>query len=355
MKKKIIVVIAVLFSFLLIAICGVIVYFNINLQPVNREATEKIEVLIPSGTPAVQAISILKDKGLVKNELITKIYVKMNCKNVIAGRYMLSMSMNTQEIWNDICSGNVTNDTIWVTFIEGKRLSYIEKQIASNFPYTVDEIHKVLEDKEYIKELIQKYDVLTEDILNNKIKHPLEGYLFTDTYEFEKDATIKQIIEKMIGTLNQKVQKYKTDIENSKYSMHELITLASIVELEEATKDDRKGVAGVFYNRLKSGWTLGSDATTYYAVDKDFDKELKWSELNSCNAYNTRGTCVKGLPAGPICSPSISSIEAVIYPTKHDFYYFVDDSTGKTYYSKTESEHNATIRKLQSQGLWYTF
>ena len=100
---------------------------------------------------------------------------------------------------------------------------------------------------------------------------------------------------------------------------------------------------------------MGSDATTYYAVNKDFDKELKRSELNSCNAYNTRGTCVKGLPVGPIGSPSISSIEAVIYPDEHNYYYFVDDVYGKTYYSKTESEHNATIRKLQREGLWYTY
>lgn len=355
MKKRIIVVIVVLISLLLIAVCGGLVYYNTNLQPVNKNATDKIEVLIANGTPAVQAIDILKSKGLIKNELVTKVYVKLHCQSVIAGRYIFTMAMSTQEIWNDICKGNVTNDTIWVTFIEGKRLSYIEKQIAANFPYTVEEVHNVLEDKEYIKELIQKYDVVTDAVLNEKIKHPLEGYLFADTYEFEKNATIKQIIEKMIGTLNQKMQKYKSDIEKNKLSIHELLTLASIVELEEASKNDRKGVAGVFYNRLKSGWTLGSDATTYYAVDKDFDKELKWSELNSCNAYNTRGTCVKGLPIGPIASPSISSIEAVIYPTEHDYYYFVDDKYGKTYYSKTESDHNATIRKLQSQGLWYTF
>ena len=354
MKKKAVIVLIIIFSFLCLAIGGGLAYFNANLQPVDPTNKESIEVVIPTGTATSQVITMLKEKDLIKNEFVTKVFAKLQSKELIAGRYMFSKSMSTPEIWKDICKGNVTRDTIWVTFVEGKRLSYIASQIAANFPYAEEEVNKVLEDKDYIKELIQEYYVLTDDILNEKIYHPLEGYLFADTYEFEKDATIKEIIEKMIGTLDSKVKKYKDDIENSKYSIHELMTLASIVELE-ASKDERKGVAGVFYNRLKSGWSLGSDVTTYYAVNKNFDKDLTRSELNSCNAYNTRGSCVKGLPAGPIGSPSISSIEAAIYPTEHDYYYFVDDKYGKTYYSKTNSEHNATIRRLQSEGLWYTY
>ena len=355
MKKKAVIILVILFAFLCILIAGGTFYIHTNLEPVDKNSHEKIEIIIPSGTITSKVISILKEKDLIKNELVTKLYAKINANTLMAGRYILTKSMSTIDILNDLKKGNVTNDTIWITFIEGKRLSYIENQIANNFPYTIEEIHTVLEDRDYIKELIQRYDILTDSILDSKIMHPLEGYLFADTYEFAQNVTIKGIIEKMIGTLNTKMQKYKSDIEKSKLSIHELLTLASVVELEEATKDDRKGVAGVFYNRLNSGWTLGSDATTYYAVNKDFDKELKLSELNSCNAYNTRGTCVKGLPAGPIGSPSISSIEAVIYPTKHDYYYFVDDVYGKTYYSKTESEHNATIRKLQKEGKWYTY
>ena len=354
MKKKVVIISIIVFSFLFLIIGSALVYFNANLKPVDINSKEEIEVIIPTGTVASQVISILKEKDLIKDEFVTKIYAKVSSLSFMAGRYVFTKSMSTTEILNDISNGKVTKDTIWVTFVEGKRLTYIENQIASNFPYTVEEVHNILEDKEYIKELISKYEILTDDILNKNIYHPLEGYLFTDTYEFEKNATIKEIIEKMIGTLNSKMQKYMDDIKKSKYSIHELLTLASIVELE-AVSSDRKGVAGVFYNRLKSGWTLGSDITTYYAVNKGFDKELKRSEINSCNAYNTRGPCVKGLPAGPIASSSISSIEAAIYPSEHNYYYFVADANGKTYFSKTESEHNATIRRLQSEGLWYTY
>ena len=354
MKKKVVIFSIIVFSFILVILCSALIYFNINLQPVDSGNKEEIEVIVPNGTIAAQVITLLKEKDLIKDEFVAKIYAKMSSLSFMAGRYVFTKAMGTKEILKDISVGNVTKDTIWITFVEGKRLTYIESQIASKFPYTKEEIHSVLEDRDYIKELISKYEILTDDILNEKIYHPLEGYLFTDTYEFEKNATIKDIVEKMISTLNIKMQKYMDDIKSSKYSIHEILTMASIVELESVSSD-RKDVAGVFYNRLKSGWTLGSDITTYYAVNKDFDKELKRSEINSCNAYNTRGPCVKGLPAGPIASSSISAIEAAIYPSEHNYYYFVADANGKTYFSKTESEHTATIRKLQSEGLWYTY
>ena len=100
---------------------------------------------------------------------------------------------------------------------------------------------------------------------------------------------------------------------------------------------------------------LGSDVTTYYAVGKDFSNDLTIGDLNSCNGYNTRGQCVKGLPLGPIASSSLDSIVAAIEPTKHEYYYFVADKNGKTYFSKTYSEHNNIVRELKSKGLWYVY
>lgn len=133
------------------------------------------------------------------------------------------------------------------------------------------------------------------------------------------------------------------------------MTLASIVELEGARSDDRRGVAGVFYNRLSTGNTLGSDVTTYYAVGKDFTVYLTWDDLNSCNGYNTRGTCVKGLPIGPIASPSFASLKATLEPEIHDYLFFVADKNGKTYFTKTNAEHEAITAKLKREGLWFVY
>ena len=147
---------------------------------------------------------------------------------------------------------------------------------------------------------------------------------------------------------------YKEEIEASKYSIHELLTLASIVEVEGSTSDDRAGVAGVFYNRLNSGWSLGSDATTYYAAKIDFsERDLYMSEINDINAYNTRPAAMAGkLPVGPICSPSQESIEAVLHKEDHDYYYFVADKNGKIYYNKTSSGHLQTIKEIKEAGNW---
>lgn len=355
MKKKLLIVIISFFLFVLIAAFAVYYHYKNSLKAVSSGDNNEIVFNINSGSTTSTIISNLKKNDLIQDELTMKAYVKLTGGSPKAGRYVFKKSMDASTIWDAIINGKVTNDTVWVTFVEGKRLTYIKKQIAASFPYTEEEIDKVLEDKNYIKELIDKYDVLTEDILKDGIYHPLEGYLYPDTYEFMKDASIKSIIEKMVSTMDSKMSKYADKINDSKYNTHELLTLASIVELEGARSDDRQGVAGVFYNRLNAGWTLGSDVTTYYAVNKDFSQDLKWSELNSCNGYNTRGKCVKGLPVGPIASISSASIDAVINPKKHDYYYFVADKNGKTYFSKTDAEHNTTIRKLQSSGMWYTY
>ena len=355
MKKKLIMIIISIFFVFLLVISATYVYYEASLDAVDNSNTNEVIINIEAGSFASEIISLLKENDLIKNELTMRIYAKTVGGTPMAGRYVFSKSMNANSIWNDIISGNVKNDTVWITFVEGKRLTYIKKQIASFFPYTEDEIDAVLEDKDYINSLIEKYDVLTENILDKNIYHSLEGYLFPDTYEFARDASIKDIIEKMISTLDAKMSKYSSEISNSKFSIHKILTLASIIELEGARSDDRNGVSGVFYNRLNSGWTLGSDVTTYYAVNKDFSEDLSRSELNSCNAYNTRGACVKGLPIGPIASVSIKSIESALNPTKHDYYYFVADKNGKTYFSKTDSEHNKIIRELQSNGLWYTY
>lgn len=213
-----------------------------------------------------------------------------------------------------------------------------------------------MNNKTYLQELVNKYWFLTDDILIDDIYYPLEGYLFPNTYEFYKNASVKDIINKMLDETSSKLANIKSDIEKSNYSIHEIITMASIVESEGANSDDRKGVAGVFYNRLNDNWSLGSDVTAYYGVKKDFSSDLYQAEIDDCNPYNTRGTCaISGLPIGPISNPSLESIKAALNPSNHDYYYFVADKHKKTYFTKTYSEHVAKTNELKSAGLWFTY
>ncbi len=354
-KKSIILIIVSLFAFLLIGCILAVTYYNLSLGPVDKNAKENKTFTIEQGEATSTVISKLKNEGLIKSDFTMKIYTKLNPGNPQAGTYILTKNMSAKEIFKAFVEGKVTRDTSWVTFVEGKRLTYIAEVISKNFEYTKEDVLKTLDDENYVRELIEKYDCLTDDILNDKIYHPLEGYLFADTYEFDSNVTIKGIIEKMLDNTESKLSAYHDTIEKGKYSLHEIMTLASIIELEGARSGDRKGVAGVFYNRLEAGWALGSDVTTYYAVNKDFSVDLTKSDLNSCNGYNTRGTCVNGLPVGPIANPSFESLKATLEPTKHNYYFFVADKNGKTYFNKTNAEHDATIARLRRENLWYEY
>ena len=137
------------------------------------------------------------------------------------------------------------------------------------------------------------------------------------------------------------------------FSMLRLVGGASIVELEGKREEDRKMIVGVFNNRLAKGMNLGSDVTTYYALQYPMTSDLTQAQFATDNPYNTRADNMAGkLPVGPICNPSIMSIDASINPTANDYYYFVADKNAKIYYTKTLQEHNAKVEELKKNGDW---
>ena len=349
MKK----VFIILVSLIILGSAAILLIYKNGISKVSNDSTIK-EFVVEKGSTYTSISKDLKKQNLIKSELMYKIFIKLNKPSGLeAGKYNLSENMNVREIVKTLSNGsNSKADTVKITFKEGKNMRYIATLIASNTNNTEEDVFNLLKDKEYIDSLVSQYWFLTDDIKKEEIYYPLEGYLFPDTYEFLTDATVKDIFKVMLDQTNNKLNDLKEKIGNSKYSIHELITLASIVELEGATSNDRAKVAGVFYNRLDHNWSLGSDVTTYYAEKQDDWSGLKMSQLNACNAYNTRGNCVKGLPIGPICNPSLDSIKAVINPEKTDNYYFVADCSGKTYLNKTESGHNSTINKLKRENNW---
>ena len=345
---------------LVILLCiGAFAFYNMNLKAVSSDKKE-IEFTVDKGSTYYSVIPKLKSQGLIRNELCFKIYIKINKpKNIEAGTYKLSKSMSVKEIVEAFNKGNNYNpNAIRITFKEGKHMRSIAKTIADNTNNKVDDVYSLLKDTEYLNEVIKNYWFVDESILNKSIYYSLEGYLYPETYEFNnKDVTVKEIFKTMLDHMGKKLEPYKADIESSKYNVHQILTLASIVELEGAKSDDRKGVAGVFYNRLNSGMSLGSDVTTYYAAKVELsERDLYKTEIDSVNPYNTRSSSMAGkLPVGPICNPGIESIEAALKPTKSDYYYFVADKNGKTYFTKTLYEHNRKVSELKQAGLWYTY
>ncbi len=349
--SKIVLIIVIIVFIIILCLVGA---FYLSLMPVDSKTDETVVFVLENGWSASKVADELESHKLIKNSFTFKLYIKFNnLESFQAGSYNLSKNMNVDEILESLVNGkNIINDSISITFVEGKRFPYYAEKIADNFGYSSEEIIKYTQQEDYLNKLIKKYWFIDTDILNEDLYYPLEGYIFPDTYEFKKDATIEEIFAKMLDEMDTKLSAYKDEIELSGMKVHSLLTLASMVELEAVTADDRLELAGVFYNRIKSGWTLGSDVTTYYAVQKEMTESLTVSDLNSCNAYNTRGTCVKGLPVGPICAPSYTSIIAAITPNETKYYYFVADSQNKLYFGVTESDHQKNISDLKKAGLW---
>jgi len=356
MKKALKILIGLILFFVLVFI-GLFVYYDSSLDSTGS-SSETVEVLIPSGSSTKDIIDILYENDLIKNNYTAYFYVKIHDIPVLqAGKYTLNKGMDFKEILDYISSGNVIDESISVTFVEGKKLTTYVKQISETFGYSEEEILNKLEDKEYLNGLINKYWFLTEDILNDKLYYALEGYLYPDTYAFNKDDSIETIIGKMLDEMDSKLTPYKSEFENSSHSIHELLTMASIVELEGVNDNDRAKVAGVFYNRLAAGWSLGSDVTAYYGSKVDLsERDLYLEELEADNGYNTRIISMAGkLPIGPICNPGLSSIKASLEPEMTEYYFFVADKNGNTYFTKTNEEHQAKIAELKAAGLWYEY
>lgn len=356
MKKTTVKLIKALFVLGLSLIIMLICIYNYELSPVSKEET-KITVTITPGTSKKEIASLLEEKKLIRSSTFFTVYLKLNqINNLYASTYELSPNMGVKKIISVLQKGNNYNpDRVVLTFPEGINMRRVATIISKNTNNSYDDVIKKANDTTYIKELIQKYWFLTEDILDTKIYYKLEGYLYPDTYEFRnKDVKVEEIFNKMLEQTAQVLEQYKTKIEKNKYSLHQLLSLASMCELEGATEEYRKSIAGVFYNRLNSNMSLGSDVTTYYAFKVEMnERDLTSKEFNTYNAYNTRGPNMNGMiPIGPICNPSSESIYAVVQPTKHSYYYFVADKNKKVYFSKTSEEHNKTIGEIKRKGDW---
>lgn len=340
----------IVLAFLLIVAGGVWIFLA---SPVNSNDTKDIEIEVKSGESVTKIGKTLKNNDLIRSELLFKVYVKVYKVNSLkASTYKLNRSMNLGEIVSTLEKGsNYNPNMIKLTFKEGERITKYAKVISDNTNNSYDDVINTMKDKEYLNELITKYWFLTDDILNENIYYPLEGYLMPETYHFDnKDVTIKEIINRMLDETEKNLEPYKSTMNGN---AHYYMTMASIVELEGTNTENRKVIVGIFKNRLSSGFNMGSDVTTYYGLQVPMTEDLTTEQFASVNAYNTRSTTMIGkMPVGPICNPSKSSIEASVNPTQTDYMFFVADKHGKIYYTKTNAEHEKKIKEIKDNGDW---
>ena len=363
MKSKVVIIIIVLISILILALgIGGFSWYSSSLKPVSSvsvEENETIRIEIKEGMGISKIAELLEESNVIRSANSMKIYAKINNIGALqAGKYDLNNSENMPTVLEHLLNGETANDEVKITFIEGKNMRWVAKAIAEKTVNSEKDVFDLLENEEYIDSLIEKYWFITDEIKDERIFYPLEGYLLPDTYIFEnKEVSVETIFNIILNYTEKFLNGYKDEIEENNLTAHQILTMASLAELEGKSLEDREEIIGVFYNRLGKKMSLGSDVTTYYAFKIDMgERDLTSKELHTYNKYNTRGPNMEGkIPVGPISNVSESSIEAVLKPTNIDALFFVADKNGKVYFSKTNEEHEQTIKKLQEQNLWYTY
>lgn len=346
-------VLALILGFIGLLLISCFIYYQYNISPTDKSSKANIEVVIPEGMSTTNIAKTLYDKGLIKNEFFFKVYLKLNkVSSLKASTYILTKSMSMKEIVIELENGNTNDNVIKLTFKEGENIKDYANMISKKTNITSEEFISTIKDTTFLTKLINDYWFLTDSILNENIYYPLEGYLFPDTYEFSKDNLNSEIIiRKLLDEEERKLAVYKDALEKS--DIHSIITLASIAELEGVKDEDRKTIISVFNNRLAKGMNLGSDVTTYYAFDEEMSSDLTSEMFNTYNPYNTRSSKMAGrLPVGPICNPSLSSIDATINPNSSDYLYFVADKNRNVYFTKSATEHEKKVQELKENGDW---
>lgn len=326
-------------------------YYVFQLTPTSNEETV-VEVEIPKGATGIKVGEILKEHDLIRNVMVFKMYLKIhNIKSMSYGVYELNKAMGVKQIVDIIAEGKVVSNDIEISFIEGQNIRAYAKTIANNTNNSEEDVFRLLKDEKYIDSLIDEYWFLTDEIKKEDIYYPLEGYLAPNTYRFaSKDVTVDEIFKRLLNQMDRVLTPYKNNIKD--YTIHEFLTLASVVQSEGIGDEDWPSIASVFYNRLDQKMSFGSCVTACYAakIDSCTSSNVPTSIVSP---YNTYLSSMAGkLPIGPISNPGAEAINATATPATTDYLFFVSDAHRKTYFSKTHDEHKATIARLKALKLW---
>ena len=340
-------------------------YVNSALKPMDASSTEYVTVEIPAGSSTKQIGEILEKKGLIKNAQVFNLYSKFRSYgNYQSGYYNLQKSMDLDTIAKQLQEGGTDTPQPPVlgkiTIPEGYTLEQIAETVTVNSaatankntktPFSKEEFLNKAQDEDFIAKMVAKYPQLLATLpsKDSGVKYRLEGYLFPATYEYGKETTVEELIDQMLAAMNTNLSQYYSTLESKNLTVNDVLTLASLVEKEGSTDQDRKDIASVFYNRLNQNMPLQSNIALLYAQgklgQKTTLKEDAEIDTNLDSPYNVYKK--QGLMPGPVDSPSLSAIEATINPSKTEYLYFVANvETGAVYFANTYEEHAKNVEE----------
>jgi len=345
--KNILIILAVLIAFGIAAGLFAWNYYKEGIAPVSDKSKELI-VTVENGQTATSVLYTLDEAGLVNNVLCGKVYLKLNdVGNLQANSYILNENMSLEEIFKVMTKP--TADRVVqcsVTILDGYSLKDISESIAKALEIESLEVMKLLNDEVFLNSLIEKYWFITDEILKEGIKYPLEGYLYPETYLYNSNATLEDVIYGSLDMMDKHLTKARASFEARGWTAHDFLTFASIVERESLFDEDRPKIAGVFMNRLEKNMLLQSDITVNYAWDRT-GVDVTYAHLEIDSPYNTYKYA--GLPIGPISTVSGVTLDACVNYEDNEYYYFFAKEDGTVIYSRNLNEHNNAVKNNR----WY--
>ena len=335
-------------------------YAESALQPVDPSSKQYMTVQIPDGSNAQEIGSTLEKSGVIKNGLVFTLYVKYkNYNELKSGYYNLQKSMSVEDVIKELQKGGTPEPQevtlANLTIPEGYTLEQIAQtvgQLQGDFkePLTAEAFLAKVQDETFIAQEVTKYPNLLESLptKDSGVRYRLEGYLFPATYTIKENTTVESLIDEMLAAMDKNLSSHYATIKEKNLTVNELLTIASLVEKEGAKTEDRKLIAGVFYNRLNLGMPLQSNIAILYAEGKlgqnislSDDVAIDTSIDSPYNVYTK-----VGLMPGPVDSPSLDAIESSINQTKSEYLYFVANvQDGKVYYATTLEEHDRNVQE----------
>jgi UPF0755 protein len=322
---------------------------DVKEAPPALESGKGIEVSIPLGSGTASIAEILKTEGIIKHPKIFKIISKLNGYDGTykSGTHVLSKDWSYTELMRGLSDKPLNNESIKVTIPEGKTLNEIVEILHKNNLIDKEKFIKLAES--------ENFEFKFTKGIPKKRDFRLQGYLFPETYFFNKDGGEKEILDKMLSQFdNIFTEEYKKRAKELNMSIDDIITLASIIEREAAVPEERSKIAGVFYNRLKSKdatlrrlQSCASIQYIFFLKTGEIKDRILTEDTKVDDPYNTY--IHEGLPPGPICCPGEGAINAALCPEENDFMYFVakEDGSKTHFFSKTFKEHLSAQAKAQ--------
>jgi UPF0755 protein len=311
-----------------------LIYVAVQLLMPLSAGNKNIEVHIPKGTTFRQAVEIFAKEGIIRDRNLFLFIGRISRidRRIRAGYYSIYGSMNTFGLLKVLKRGQIIEYEL--TLVEGDSLREIAEKLSG----------KGIGAKEKLQALCSDRDFLS----TYSIDAPsCEGYLFPDTYKVPKGMDPEDAIGMMINKMREKyTDKLIARAEDMGLSEKEVFTLASIIEKEAVTDEERPLISAVYHNRLKKKMLLQADPTAIYGI-KSSKEKITSEDLKRKTPYNTY--TMKGLPPGPIASPGIKSIIAALYPADVRYIYFVSNNDGTHHFSVSAEEHQSAVRAYREK------